>query len=90
MAVLPHIEDGEVRITQRITNRTDRDMRLRAYVVAPNRARDTRLITGLEPGQTAIREFRVPDAETLRGEAVRVSVEQLDGPAVHNHVIRFD
>lgn len=88
--VMSHVADGDLEIIQRVTNRSDETMRLRAFVIAPDRPRDARLISALRPGQTTIHEYHVPRAAELAGQALRVSVEQLDGPAVHNHVIRFD
>lgn len=90
VSVLSHVEDGVLRVMQRVTNTTNEDIELRSIVVAPNRAREVRLIRDLAPGQSAIREFLIPDVASLRGEVVRVSVTQVGGPAVHNQIVRVE
>ncbi len=88
--VLASVENGGLHIVQRISNVSSQNMRLRAYVIAPRRPRDTRLVADLPPGQSVIREFDIPDAGDLRGESVRVTAEQVDGPAIHNHILHLD
>lgn len=88
--VLANVEGDGLHIVQRISNVSSHNMRLRAYVIAPRRPRDTQLVADLPPGQSAIREFDIAHAGDLRGESVRVTAEQVDGPAIHNHILRFD
>ncbi|MCG8408093.1 MAG: NEW3 domain-containing protein [Phycisphaerales bacterium] len=82
---------GDVlRIVQRITNRTDDRVDLKAYLISPERARDQRLVRNLAAGKTVIREYEAPNAEKLSGRHIRVSVEQINGEMRHNTVIRID
>lgn len=79
-----------LKVVQRITNRTENDLNLKAYLISPNRARDMRLIRNLAAGQTAVREYEAGEAETLTGRHIRVSVEQINGALRHNTVIKLD
>ena len=83
--------DGEVvRIVQRITNHTDDNLRLRAYMLSPNAARDVRFINNLATGQTTVREYEVREAAKLAGRYFRVSVEEVGGPLRHHTAIKLD
>lgn len=88
--VLAYREGQVVKVMQRITNLTDRNLNLRAYVLAPHHARDVRLIRDLSAGRTVVREYEIGGAANLVGEHIRVSVEQIDGPLRQNTVIRLD
>ncbi|MFQ5411397.1 MAG: NEW3 domain-containing protein [Phycisphaerae bacterium] len=83
-------EGGGVRVVQRVTNVSDDAMRLRAYVLAPEQARDQRLIPHLAAGQTAVRQYTIEDASRLVGRPLRVTVEQIDGPLRHNTLVNFE
>ena len=40
--------------------------------------------------QTVIRKYIVTGAHDLAGEHIRVTADQVNGPAIHNYVLRFD
>lgn len=52
-------------------------------------ARQERIISGLQPGESVIRRFRFTDAaESLSQYPVRTGVREISGPAVLNKIIR--
>lgn len=85
-----YVDGDHVRVIHRITNRTDDALRLKAYMVSPDRTRDVRLIRNLAPAQTTVREYRIDDVAAVAGKHIRLTVEQMDGPLRHNAVIRLE
>ncbi len=83
-------EGDAVRVVQRITNVSDNALQLRAYLLAPEQARDQRLIPHLAAGQTAVRRYTIEDAFRLSGRPLRVTVEQIDGPLRNNTIVNFE
>lgn len=87
--VLTRAEGAALRVFHRVTNRTDSPLNLRCVLIAPGRAEEQRLIRALGPGQSAVREFVLPDAAALGNRMARVTVEQLDGPIRDNRLIEI-
>jgi hypothetical protein len=57
-----------------------------AFAMPPGAARQQRIISSLEPGETVVKKFRLPGmAEALSGKRIRVGLRSIDGPAVLNH-----
>ena len=84
-------QEGEVvNVVQRITNRTDGPLNLRAFLIAPDQNRVSGLIKNLAIGQTAIRKYELPQASTQAGTYIRVSVEQVGGSLRHNTVLKLN
>ncbi|HKQ48116.1 MAG TPA: NEW3 domain-containing protein [Phycisphaerae bacterium] len=88
--VMTRAEGRGLRIVQRVTNRGDNTLNLRGLVIAPNRPRQASTIRHLPPGQSAVREFEIPDAASLTNRWIRVSLEEVDGPLRHNDVIKVE
>lgn len=88
--VMASREGGVVNVVQRITNRTDGPLNLRAFLIAPDQDRVTGLIKNLAAGQTVIRSYEVPRASAPTGNHIRVSVEQVGGPLRHNAVLKLN
>lgn len=88
--VMARREADDLVIYHRVTNQSDQPLNLRATVVAPQRPRQTRLLTDLAPSRSAVREYRLSRASSLRGKYVRISLEQIGGPLRHNEVIKLD
>lgn len=87
--VFAHRDGDGIRFVQRVTNTAQTVMRLKSYLVAPGRPRETQVINSLGAGETAFREYRLSPASALAGEYVRVTVEQIDGDLKHNTVIKL-
>lgn len=85
--VLTRAEGPALRVYHRVTNRSESVLNLRCVLLAPGCAEEQRLIRALGPGQSAVREFVLPDAAALQDRAARVTVEQLDGPIRDNRLI---
>lgn len=85
--VLTRAEGAALRVYHRVTNRSESVLNLRCVLLAPGRAEEQRLIRALGPGQSAVREFVLPDVAALSDRAARVTVEQLDGPIRDNRLI---
>lgn len=85
--VLTRAEGTALRVYHRVTNRSNSVLNLRCVLLAPGRAEEQRLIRALGPGQSAVREFELPDAAALQDRAARVTVEQLGGPIRDNRLI---
>jgi len=90
VSVLAYRDGGELRVMQRITNRTGRTLDLRAFLISPNRGRETRTIRNLAAGQTAIREYGLDNPSALAGKHIRCAVEQIGGALRHNTVLKLD
>lgn len=87
--VLTRTEGAALRVFHRVTNRTELPLNLRCVLIAPGRAEEQRLIRALGPGQSAVREFVLPDAAALRDRTARVTVEQFDGSIRDNRLIEI-
>lgn len=80
--------DGDrVRVIQRVTNRTEGELDLKASMISPDLPREWRTISRLGAGESAIRKYEIPGGAALRGRAVRVSVEQVGGGVRHNALV---
>lgn len=90
VSVLAYRDGGEVRVMQRITNRTGQALDLRTSLISPNRGRQTRTIRNLAADQTAVREYGLDNPSGLAGQHIRCAVEQIGGTLRHNTVIRLD
>lgn len=88
--VAAYRDGNRLHVVQRITNRSGDAMRLRAYVLAPDQARDLRMIRHLGAGQTAVRHYTLDGAARLSGRRIRVTVEQIDGPLRHNTLVNLE
>lgn len=85
--VMAYKEGDDVRIVQRITNKSNSNMNLRAYVIAPDKARDVRFIHNLAAGDSAVRDYVVDGTKNWAGRNIRVTVEDIDGKLKHNDLI---
>ena len=88
VSVFGYIEGDGVRFFQRVTNRSDKAIDLRSYMIAPEMPRVSRSIRSLGAGETAVREYVYPSAAQLDGRPVRLSLEEIDGGLRHNEVLR--
>ncbi len=85
-----NVETGEedLIVTQYVTNRSERLMNVELFVVAPEFSQMRRIVSGLEPGDLAIRSFRLPDgAAVLAGRAMRIGVSERGGVARLNQLL---
>jgi len=87
---MTRIEDGRLIVSARITNTSDREMNLRASLLAGGRSPSGRSIGNLPAGATATREFILDHAGKLRGNYLRLTVEQIGGSAKCNQAIRLE
>lgn len=85
--VLTRMEENGLHVVQRITNRSGRTLDLRSLVLYPDMRDESRVITGLVDGQTAVREYTLEDAETLLGRPIRVTVEEWSGSIKCHHLV---
>lgn len=88
--VLSRREGDDLVVVQRITNRGDSPLNLRASLICPSRSTQTRLIGKLTRGQTAVREYVLPLSALAGGSSARATVEEVDGPARHNALVRSE
>jgi len=83
-------ESDRVLVTLQITNLSDRQQSIKAYVMAPGRARKSANVSNLEPNQSTIRRFIFKgDAESMRGESIRIGLLEIDGPGRLNGVVEI-
>jgi hypothetical protein len=89
VSVLSRVEDGGLRVFQRVTSLVKNPMRLRSFVVT-----DGRQVGGgifeLAGGQSTVREYRIDAANIGADVPMRVSVEQIDGPLRDNRIISLE
>lgn len=81
-------EGGRLIIRQRITNRSADTLDFETTALAPGQRRQVRLVRGLAPGQTAEKTYEFDRAAELKGRAIRVSLQEVDGPRRHNEIVR--
>jgi len=87
--VLSRLDGANVRVIQRMTNTSDKSLDLRSYVLAPGHGPMSRMVHGLAPGETAIREYVMENIAALAGNHVRVSVEEVNGPLRRHDLLKF-
>lgn len=79
VGVLTRVDGTRLHIVQRITNRTDRALDLRAMVLFPDRRSETRMVRRLAAGATTVREYVIDHADRLVGRPIRVTAEEPEG-----------
>ncbi|MBI5764688.1 MAG: hypothetical protein HZA51_14325 [Planctomycetes bacterium] len=90
MAVFSRTESDTVHVTQRITNLSDRPLRLRASLLIPTIARQSRLINSLAPGKTTLRDYTLPLSRMNGVDQIRASIEEIGGPVRLHRTIQLD
>jgi len=90
VSVLTLRQGAAIEVFQRITNRTQAPLNLRGLLIAPDCPRQTRAVTNLPPGDTAVRRYVIRNPAKLAGKPIRVLAEQVDGPLRHNALLFLD
>lgn len=88
--VLMDFDGRDLRVVQRVINRTAETLNLRTYLIAEEVPCDTQLISNLAVGQAATRQYLIPDARRLTGKHLRVTVQQLGGELRNNQTFKLD
>ncbi len=88
--VLMDFDGRDLRVVQRVINRTAETLNLRTYLIAEEVPCDTQLISNLAVGQAATRQYLIPDARRLAGKHMRVAVQQLGGGLRNNQTFKLD
>jgi len=78
------VRENRLVVRHGVRNRSDEALSFRTYATAPDHDRQYKVIIGLKPGETIEREYRFEGADALRGEALRVSLREVNGPRMHN------
>ncbi len=85
----PGLSDVEVVCVISNSGTTTRSLSLFAHV--PAQARQDRVLSNLQPGQTVIRRFRFPGLSAAdRQSPMRTGVREVSGPAVLNRLLELD
>ena len=66
------VEGDRVVVRHGVRNRSDEVLSFRAYAAAPGRDRQYKVIIGLEPGESMVREYRFERADELLGRPIRI------------------
>ncbi|UCD73937.1 MAG: hypothetical protein JSV91_09075 [Phycisphaerales bacterium] len=75
-------------ISQYVTNTADRRLNLTVSLLAPGVSQRRRDVAALDPGQTAVRTFRIEGGvELLSGQSIRLGVSERDGIARLNQLL---
>ncbi len=90
MTLFARSEGDAIHVTQRVTNLSDRPLQLRASLLAPELERQNRLIPSLGAGQTTIRDYTLTKSNRFRGQTVRASIEEINGPVRLHQTMRLD
>jgi len=79
------LENGDLQIKQLIVNNTRPEERLNfeCTLYVPNRKRMQRIVTKLGNGRDT-QEYRLPDADALRGQELQLRAQQIGGSRVLN------
>ena len=75
---------GEIIVQQVITHYGDKPANYTAFVACPGHPRQERLLTGLKPGTTTIKKYRIPSTDRTPGLRVRSGVKETDGNRILN------
>ena len=75
---------GQVEVRQRIVNNTPEELSFAVSLYAPGQKRQRRRVVGLTEGQSNVLSYRVPEADALRGQRLRIRAEQEGGNRVLN------
>lgn len=90
--VVPNPRTGtpDLSISQFVTNTGSRRLNLSVSLLAPGVSQRRRDIAALDPGQTAVRTFRIErGVELLSGRSVRLGVSERDGIARLNQLLEI-
>jgi hypothetical protein len=88
--LLARVEDDRVHVSARITNQSQREMAVRAVLIAGGRAPEGRLISNFAAGATTSRDYVIDNARELKGRYLRLCVEEVGGAARDNQVVRIE
>lgn len=88
VSTFAQIESGNVIVQQTITNRTGKQVDIEGYVLAPGRARMSRMYRRIGSGQTIHKKYYLENGEALRGQNIRVGVREIHGPRILNQTVR--
>ena len=77
---------GEMEIRQTLTNQGKMPAGFRCDLLAPDRRRQSTEVL-LQPSGKSELTYRLPDGEQLRGKAIWLRAEEIDGPRVLNYRI---
>ena len=78
------VEGDRVVVRHGVRNRSDGVLSFRAYAAAPGRDRQHKVIIGLEPGESMVRQYHFERADELLGRTIRISLREVNGPRMHN------
>ncbi len=82
------IENNRVIVQQTITNRTGKQVDIEGYVLAPGRARMSRMYRRINSDQTIHKKYYLDNGDALRGQNIRVGVREIHGPRILNQTVR--
>ncbi|MCB9846831.1 MAG: hypothetical protein H6814_00310 [Phycisphaeraceae bacterium] len=89
--VLVDKERDRVLVTVQITNLSDRPQSIEVFVAAPGRVRKSATVSKLAPGESTIRRLLFHgDAESMRGETIRIGLSEIDGPGRLNGLVHVN
>ncbi len=87
---LAYIANDRLVVRHGVTNRSDDLLNLRAYAMAPGRARQSRMLGRFPAGRSSTLEYQFRNVGSLRGRTVRLQLRELDGPRIHNLDVLVD
>ncbi len=77
----------QVVVRQSVTNRSGEVVSFYGYLAASGRERLNRIISNLQPGETATKEYVLDNASELTGHRMRLGLQEVDGSRVWNCLI---
>jgi hypothetical protein len=82
--------DGtDVIVQQMITNYGERPITYSAFANYPGRPRIERLVTSLNPGQTAMKKYRFTNVPMTQPSRIRVGLKEVDGNRILNDEVEI-
>jgi hypothetical protein len=88
VTVIAQVVQDRVIVRQSITSFADHPLYFEGFVVVPDQPRRTRLIPGIGPGETVIKEYDIPGVRELSGRKLRVGLREVDGNILYNAHVR--
>ncbi len=79
------VTDGDdLLVRHGVTSRAQEVLAFRTFAMYPGRSRQYRVINELLPGQTLTIEYRFHNVQHVSGKNIRLSLQEINGPRMHN------
>lgn len=78
------VEGDRLVVRHSVTNRSGDIIHLRSSAIAPNKARQNRILLSFNPNQTTTVEYHFKEWKDLKGRRIRLYLKEINGTRIHN------